>query len=660
MAIVSDDFNSYTAGQTLDAQTPWDVWGASGTGVMTLDEHDDHSDGSQVVDMSNVGDNYAIYQTALASADHFCEVDCYVDNYNDETPINQVGPIVRGSASTMGSGAFDGYMACLERDNGVFPFTPETFVRIYRIDNDVPTLLASSADIAGQTYDGSESLTSATIRLTITGSTLTAYSNGVELVTATDGTYDSGLNVGVRQHRSVAVIDSQPFFDNFMARDLLIPVARQAGNSAASDVQSLSTNLDTPSAASLLLVGHGAVYEDAETAGAPPSPTGGSLSYTEVDSVISTGTNGNADNPGRATLSRASVGDSPANFAVTVSVQAAGLNAYQSCVCADVVGHSTTNPIAQSATNHDNVTFSDTVPGTVTLGSTPTVGNLVVVLFSVGSSADGVSSNPTMGGQSMTVLHNQASAISHSGMWYRIIDGTESNNVITSTDLGQSVGNYAAIAIEISKATAGATTGSLAQTQADQTLAASGAAEITGTLAETQDDQTGAITGAAEITGPVAETQDDQTLVASGFVGVTGTLGETQDDHTLSAPGIIGLSGSLAETQDDQTLSAVGTASGAGQVTGTLGRTQQDQAATATGWAEATGTLAAGQEDQTLAAEASASGTGELSVTQDDQVLVATGKTGIPPQPVDVRPRRGMLGSSSFPARWRDVRRGRI
>lgn len=251
---LADDFNAYTDGQPLSTESAdWDVHVASGTGVMTLDQHDDHSDLTLVVDMSSTGDNFAIYQTQVGSDDHFAEVDVFLDSFDEaQTSLSaQSGPVVRGNQSSMGSGTFDGYAAFLERDvNGIN--TAQVFLRIYRIDDDVPTLLASSADVAGQTYDAST--TTATVRLEISGDSLTAYSDGNELVSTTDATYSTGQFCGVRQNRILGAADAQPFFDNFAGDTLgggaqaITPAAQTVG--ATPGTLSLSIDV-TPDAVTI-------------------------------------------------------------------------------------------------------------------------------------------------------------------------------------------------------------------------------------------------------------------------------------------------------------------------------------------------------------------------------------------------------------------------
>lgn len=161
---------------------------------------------------------------------------------------------------------------------------------------------------------------------------------------------------------------------------------------------------------------------------------------------------------------------------------------------------------------------------------------------------------------------------------------------------------------------------------------------VTGTVAVTQADQTMAATGQVglDATGTIAVTQDDQTSNATGVVGtiVTGTIAVTQDDQISAATGQVGLTitGTIAVTQDDQISAAVGIVGDI--VTGTIAVTQDNQIASATGQIglDTTGTVAVLQENQIMAAIGviSENITGTIATTQEDQTMSAVGFIGDP------------------------------
>lgn len=125
--------------------------------------------------------------------------------------------------------------------------------------------------------------------------------------------------------------------------------------------------------------------------------------------------------------------------------------------------------------------------------------------------------------------------------------------------------------ITVSDYTSGAITGTLSETEADDTLSASGThtpPAFTGTLAETEEDDTLSASGThtpPAFTGTLAETEADDTLAASGTHTApqfTGSLAETEELDTLSASGTFtpqAITGTLAVTEEDDTLAATGT-----------------------------------------------------------------------------------------------------
>ena len=207
---ISDNFNALSVGTDLSASSNWDVWNASGSGVPRVDDHDDHSDLTRVIDMSNTGIGWCIYQTNVASATHYVEVDVFVDEANSTG--NEVGVIARGNNSSMGSSLFDGYTAAFIKGNN------ETRVRIWRVDNDVRTQLAESVNIDGEVYGNPGNMH--LLRFEFDGSTLTAFMDGTQVLQTTDSTYSSGQYAGIYINRSVSDVNSQPFFDNFEANSI--------------------------------------------------------------------------------------------------------------------------------------------------------------------------------------------------------------------------------------------------------------------------------------------------------------------------------------------------------------------------------------------------------------------------------------------------------
>lgn len=171
-------------------------------------------------------------------------------------------------------------------------------------------------------------------------------------------------------------------------------------------------------------------------------------------------------------------------------------------------------------------------------------------------------------------------------------------------------------------------TGTLATTNANDTLAASGTNTITGTVARTNANDTLAASGSTTITGTVATTNADDTLAASGVIGgSTGTLSYTNANDTLAGVGTTTVGGTLARTNANDSLSA----SGSPIVSGTLATTNANDTLAATGTNTITGTVATTNADDTLAASGAVGGTvtGAVAVTNNDDTLAASGFTTI-------------------------------
>lgn len=82
--------------------------------------------------------------------------------------------------------------------------------------------------------------------------------------------------------------------------------------------------------------------------------------------------------------------------------------------------------------------------------------------------------------------------------------------------------------------------GSLATTNANDTLSAAGATTIVGSLARTNANDTLASSGSTTIVGTLARTNANDTLSASGAAGaITGAVAVTNANDTLSASGVV-------------------------------------------------------------------------------------------------------------------------
>jgi hypothetical protein len=235
--------------------------------------------------------------------------------------------------------------------------------------------------------------------------------------------------------------------------------ARHSGNTGSVSTPTEASDSQTPTASSLLLTFFGA-ENNFHTQVIGRSISGGSLTYTAVDAAPADGLAGyafdtDATFAAGAALYRADVGGSPSAFTITVDQWATANDGAYAVLSCDVTGHSSSTPV-QTKSFGTAITLADHPTGTLTLTSTPTVGNLVVVGLYATADSGGAFAAPTIGTKSMTQLFNQNnSGFTHAGLWYRVWDGTESSNVFTCTDLGLQVGSYIAVAVEVAGAGGG-------------------------------------------------------------------------------------------------------------------------------------------------------------------------------------------------------------
>lgn len=223
-----------------------------------------------------------------------------------------------------------------------------------------------------------------------------------------------------------------------------------------SPAATITTESFTPTANSLLL-GFGHCAGDDSTAmnealPAAPFTDTASLSWTELESYEGTAAPAFGAGDGfrqHGVLMYANVGGSPASMTVTFDAFDSALNGTYSITMVDVTGHNTSTPFVQTAKAGESKSGGDGEFFTITLPSTPVVGNLVIVSFGSNNDAGGAFAPPTLGDQAMVEVYNPDGGPVHNGVWYRIVDGAELSNDILCNDLGDAVGSVVAFAAEI-------------------------------------------------------------------------------------------------------------------------------------------------------------------------------------------------------------------
>lgn len=155
-------------------------------------------------------------------------------------------------------------------------------------------------------------------------------------------------------------------------------------------------------------------------------------------------------------------------------------------------------------------------------------------------------------------------------------------------------------AIPLTDAAASGNTGTLARTNANDTLAASGLSTVVGSLARTNNNDTSAASGNPVVTGTLSRTNANDTLSSAGSVTLQGSASTTNANDTCAASGIVGggNTGSAAATNNNDTLAATGLS----VVIGSLARSNNNDTLVSSGFATVFGSLASTNNNDTLAA----------------------------------------------------------
>lgn len=239
---------------------------------------------------------------------------------------------------------------------------------------------------------------------------------------------------------------------------------RQTGNNGATAATSLTTSSATPTADSLFIVAYGAEMDAFGTENLPSftaGPSGGSLSYTLIakdgDATASAHLWGSSNGfwIGGAAF-RSAIGGSPSAFTVTVDANATA-NCFHSALCFDITGHNASTPIVQSKAVGGTINPESNGPHNVSvvMDAAPTDGNLLVLCVFAGADGGGGFSGIEAGsGKTLAAVSNPGAGSCQIGAFSRECNGTESAT-ITISDLGQTVGNWSAVAFEVAASSGG-------------------------------------------------------------------------------------------------------------------------------------------------------------------------------------------------------------
>lgn len=149
---------------------------------------------------------------------------------------------------------------------------------------------------------------------------------------------------------------------------------------------------------------------------------------------------------------RQAIGSSPA--ARTVTVDASTNSEFYALIIYAITGHDVASPLAQAAVANAvqaAVEGDSALSLTLTLGSAPTSGNMVLAMFGAGADGGGGFAVPT----GYTALANQNLNYCPGAVFYHTSTTTAA---VTCSDLGQTVGNAGGIILEIAAAAGGTIT----------------------------------------------------------------------------------------------------------------------------------------------------------------------------------------------------------
>jgi hypothetical protein len=196
---------------------------------------------------------------------------------------------------------------------------------------------------------------------------------------------------------------------------------------------------------------------------------------------------------------------------------------------------------------------------------------------------------------------------------------------------------------------AGGITGSLAKTNTNDSVIASGTTTIVSSLAKTNANDTSSAAGTTTITGQVAYTNSNDSVVAIGSVGgaVTGSLAYTNINDSISASGTTSIVGALAKTNVNDSINATGTTTVTGSlakanindvcsasgsvgnaVTGSVAHTNINDSVSASGTTTILAALAKANINDSVAANGTTTVIGSSSTTSVNDSVVASGVVG--------------------------------
>ena len=211
------------------------------------------------------------------------------------------------------------------------------------------------------------------------------------------------------------------------------------------------------------------------------------------------------------------------------------------------------------------------------------------------------------------------------GPYYPFIGGLTNadGGTYSGTDTGSGLSNFTPWDTNSSPVT-----GSVAVTEAQDTLAATGKVLVSGHVAVTEAQDSFAATGTVLVSGHVAVTEAQDNFAATGKVLVSGHVAVTEAQDNFAATGKVLVSGQIAVTETQDSLAA-----SASVFTGGSAALQEIQdALAATGTVLVSGAAVLQEIQDSLAAQGTAAQptlTGSIAITEAQDNFAAIGNNGL-------------------------------
>lgn len=426
--------DSVSDGSAVSTATEWNVY-HGGSATATSDEHNDHSfggSGKQVIDASTQdgSPHWMIYDDAEPSTSIKLSTYCWPDS-NNSGIVAQTGLLLRMVDNTPTADAdIDGYIVRIMGAG-----TDDEFdLELLSVTNATTTLLTSVAGLTTGTWSISKTAMLLEVEVYNNGDgnpVFTVRVDGtveIDEYEDTSATYTSAGYSGRYLHRPTSSTHVQPFVEDFTAGELLTPVLLAESVDNGSPWVSDSW---TPTPEDLVLAfttPRGGGTTTGYTWGDPTDSD--SNTYTEELLGDLQFWQDGTQFPHQTQISHTIVDDTPTATTTTFDTVSTGASHSRQVIgLVGIRGYDASDPIASSGSSSGDPNGGTIDPCSV---GTLVAGNVVVChIFTGNGSSPTGNADPTLGGQPMTQIGSiVGNSFNYQTMWFRIIDGTETDDEI--------------------------------------------------------------------------------------------------------------------------------------------------------------------------------------------------------------------------------------